>query len=63
MRTAVVTGAARGIARAISLRPLADGLEAWAVDSDRGETVRTTGELGAAAASMDATRLGRAARA
>jgi NAD(P)-dependent dehydrogenase (short-subunit alcohol dehydrogenase family) len=55
MRTAVVTGAARGLGRAISERLIADGFAVLAVDSDHDETARMADEVGAVAVPMDVT--------
>ncbi len=57
MRTAVVTGAARGLGRAISERLIADGFAVLAVDADRDETARMADEVGAISAPMDVTDL------
>jgi 3-oxoacyl-[acyl-carrier protein] reductase len=55
MRTAVVTGAARGLGRAISARLVADGFEVWAVDTDAAEVTRMAGQVGASACALDVT--------
>ena len=55
MAVAVVTGAARGIGRAIAERLIADGLTVWALDTDADELGRTAEEIGAHAAVVDVT--------
>lgn len=55
MRTAVVTGAARGLGRAISARLVADGFAVWAVDSDEAEVTRMATDVGATACALDVT--------
>lgn len=55
MPTAVVTGAARGLGRAIAERLVADGFTVWAVDLDEDEVHRTAGELDALPCAMDVT--------
>ena len=47
MRTAIVTGAARGLGRAISERLVRDGYEVWAVDTDADELAATAAAVGA----------------
>ena len=46
MRTAVVTGAARGLGRAMAERLVADGFTVWAVDRDEAELSRTAARSG-----------------
>jgi 3-oxoacyl-[acyl-carrier protein] reductase len=55
MRTAVVTGAARGLGRAISERLVADGFSVVAVDSDADELTRMADDVGATGVPMDVT--------
>jgi NAD(P)-dependent dehydrogenase (short-subunit alcohol dehydrogenase family) len=55
MRTAIVTGAARGLGRAISERLTADGLAVWAVDADADELARMAVDVGARSYPMDVT--------
>ena len=55
MRTAVVTGAARGLGRAISERLVADGFTVWALDADEAEVADMAGEVGATACAIDVT--------
>jgi 3-oxoacyl-[acyl-carrier protein] reductase len=55
MRTAVVTGAARGLGRAISERLVADGFSVWALDTDEAEVADMAGEVGATACAIDVT--------
>jgi len=55
MRTAVVTGAARGLGRAISARLIADGFAVWAVDTDEAGVKKTAGEIGATPVALDVT--------
>ena len=55
MRTAVVTGAARGLGRAISERLVADGFAVWALDTDEAEVGRMADEVGATACAVDVT--------
>jgi NAD(P)-dependent dehydrogenase (short-subunit alcohol dehydrogenase family) len=55
MRTAVVTGAARGLGRAIGQRLVADGFAVWALDADEAEVARTADEIGAKACAVDVT--------
>lgn len=55
MRTAVVTGAARGLGRAISERLIADGFTVWAADADEAALARMAGQTGATACPMDVT--------
>jgi len=55
MRTAVVTGAAQGLGRAISARLIADGFAVWAVDTDEAGVTKTAGEIGATPCALDVT--------
>jgi NAD(P)-dependent dehydrogenase (short-subunit alcohol dehydrogenase family) len=55
MRTAVVTGAARGLGRAISARLIADGFAVQAVDTDEAELTSMARETGASAYALDVT--------
>src|SRR5207342_1191199 len=55
MRTAVVTGAARGLGRAISERLVADGFTVWALDTDEAEVAGMADEVGATACAIDVT--------
>ena len=55
MRTAVVTGAARGLGRAMTARLTADGFAVWAVDADEAAVKATAGEVGATACALDVT--------
>ena len=55
MRTAVVTGAARGLGRAICQRLTADGFAVWGLDADEAELARMAGETGVTACPMDVT--------
>lgn len=55
MRTAVVTGAARGIGRAIAARLRADGFAVWAVDADEDELSRSAEDIGATPFALDVT--------
>ena len=55
MRTAVVTGAARGLGRAMTARLTADGFAVWAVDADEAAVKTTAGEVGATACALDVT--------
>ena len=55
MRTAVVTGAARGLGRAISARLIADGFAVWAVDTDEAGVRKTAEEIGATPCALDVT--------
>ena len=53
MRTAVVTGAARGLGRAMTARLTADGFAVWAVDADEATVKTMAGEVGATACVLD----------
>ena len=55
VRTAVVTGAARGIGRAISERLIDDGFTVWIVDADAAEVSRTAEAIGAIGCTVDVT--------
>jgi 3-oxoacyl-[acyl-carrier protein] reductase len=55
MRTAVVTGAARGLGRASCARLIADGFAVWAVDTDEAGVEKTANELGATPCVLDVT--------
>lgn len=55
MRTAVITGAARGLGRAMAERLVADGFTVWAVDRDEAELSRTAALIGATPFAMDVT--------
>ncbi len=55
MRTAVVTGAARGLGRAMAERLVADGFRVWAIDLDEAELKRTADGVGALPFAMDVT--------
>jgi 3-oxoacyl-[acyl-carrier protein] reductase len=55
MPTAVVTGAARGLGRAMAERLLADGFDVWAVDSDAAELDRTAADTGVHPVALDVT--------
>lgn len=55
MRTAVVTGAARGLGRAICQRLVADGFTVWALDADKAELSRMADEVGARPCAIDVT--------
>ena len=55
MRTAVVTGAARGLGRAMAERLVADGFSVVAVDSDAAELAVMAAATGTRAVAMDVT--------
>lgn len=55
MRTAVVTGAARGLGRAIAGRLIGDGFQVWAVDVDEAELAAMADAERATAYPMDVT--------
>ena len=55
MRTAVVTGAARGLGRAMAARLIADGFAVWAVDTDAAAVASMAAETGATACALDVT--------
>ena len=55
MPTAVVTGAARGLGRAMAERLLADGFDVWAVDSDAAELDRMAADTGVHPVALDVT--------
>jgi 3-oxoacyl-[acyl-carrier protein] reductase len=55
MRTAVVTGAARGLGRAIAGALVADGYAVWALDSDKDELEHSAGAVGATPWPLDVT--------
>ncbi len=55
MRTAVVTGAARGLGLAIAEALVADGYSVWAVDSDKDELGRAAETIGATPWALDVT--------
>jgi NAD(P)-dependent dehydrogenase (short-subunit alcohol dehydrogenase family) len=55
MRTAVVTGAARGLGRAMVERLIKDGFAVWAVDLDDEEVRRMADATGATPYAMDVT--------
>ena len=55
MRTAIVTGAARGLGRAISERLVRDGYAVWAVDTDADELAATAAAIGANPVTLDVT--------
>lgn len=55
MRTAVVTGAARGLGLAMTERLVADGYSVWAVDADEAELDRAARRIGARPHPMDVT--------
>ena len=55
MRTAVVTGAARGLGRAIAVRLMADGFAVRAVDTDEDGLSRMADETGATPCVLDVT--------
>jgi 3-oxoacyl-[acyl-carrier protein] reductase len=55
MPTAVVTGAARGLGRAMAERLRADGFDVWAVDSDAAELDRAAEQLGVQPVALDVT--------
>ena len=55
MRTAVVTGAARGLGRAIVERLITDGYAVWAVDTDADELALMATATGALPRALDVT--------
>src|SRR3954447_6079079 len=55
MRSAVITGAARGLGRAMAARLVADGFAVWAVDLEPSELGCTADELGVTPYAMDVT--------
>src|ERR1700689_5592711 len=55
MRTAVVTGAARGLGRAMSARLVADGFAVWAVDTDSAAVAAIAASVGATPCALDVT--------
>jgi 3-oxoacyl-[acyl-carrier protein] reductase len=55
MRTAVVTGAARGLGRAMAARLVADGFAVWAVDTDSAAVAAAAASMGATPCALDVT--------
>ena len=55
MRTAVVTGAARGLGRAMAARLVADGFAVWAVDTDSDALSASAASVGATECALDVT--------